>query len=354
MKNFVFLILAVTMIGLMVPSAFGQDATIPPLQNYMRSSINGDIEYLQIYLPGDWMLPIGITMPIGIEFDESVALSGNPITISLVTDSFILESKQIYPENISERIISDIRTVHGCNDFGCSIQVSYDEYTTEVSGVSVGTDSYSWLHTDKIVYLPDDTAELFFIHPSYNISPNDVDILPVTCCWGAEFFLEETGIDTGIFHTTFSFVSQEDQACSRDARKALAENHQLCMGITMNYPVNDSFGWKWELKRGGTGAPYGFEPVVVNEENYDEAVLYKSQSKEHTHLNGISHTHEMGKKPHIHKPEIVSESKSLTSSKIPDWVKSIFTWYSQDQISEDEVLNAIKFLVNQGIINLDE
>ena len=41
-------------------------------------------------------------------------------------------------------------------------------------------------------------------------------------------------------------------------------------------------------------------------------------------------------------------------NKIPEWVKNIFTWYAQDQISEDEVLNAIKFLVNQGIINLDE
>ena len=40
--------------------------------------------------------------------------------------------------------------------------------------------------------------------------------------------------------------------------------------------------------------------------------------------------------------------------KIPEWVKNIFIWFSQDQISEDEVLNAIKFLVNQGIINLDD
>ena len=39
--------------------------------------------------------------------------------------------------------------------------------------------------------------------------------------------------------------------------------------------------------------------------------------------------------------------------KIPECVKNIFTWYSQDQISEDEVLNAIKFLINQGIIDLD-
>ena len=40
--------------------------------------------------------------------------------------------------------------------------------------------------------------------------------------------------------------------------------------------------------------------------------------------------------------------------KIPEWVKNIFTWYSQDQISADEVLNAIKFLINQKIIDLDD
>jgi len=40
--------------------------------------------------------------------------------------------------------------------------------------------------------------------------------------------------------------------------------------------------------------------------------------------------------------------------KIPDWIKNTFAWYVQGQISEDEVLNAIKFLVNQGIIVLDD
>lgn len=39
--------------------------------------------------------------------------------------------------------------------------------------------------------------------------------------------------------------------------------------------------------------------------------------------------------------------------KIPDWVKNVFVWYGQDQISEDEVINAIKFLVENGIIQLD-
>jgi len=39
--------------------------------------------------------------------------------------------------------------------------------------------------------------------------------------------------------------------------------------------------------------------------------------------------------------------------KIPDWVKNIFVWYGQDQVSEDELLNAIKYLINEKIIKLD-
>jgi hypothetical protein len=34
-------------------------------------------------------------------------------------------------------------------------------------------------------------------------------------------------------------------------------------------------------------------------------------------------------------------------------VKNIFIWYGQDQVSEDDLLNAIKFLVNQGIIKIN-
>ena len=39
-------------------------------------------------------------------------------------------------------------------------------------------------------------------------------------------------------------------------------------------------------------------------------------------------------------------------SKIPDWVRNIFIWYGQGQISEEEILNAIKFLVENQIIQL--
>ena len=38
---------------------------------------------------------------------------------------------------------------------------------------------------------------------------------------------------------------------------------------------------------------------------------------------------------------------------IPEWIKNIFGWYGDDLISEKELLSAITFLVNDGIINLE-
>ena len=56
------------------------------------------------------------------------------------------------------------------------------------------------------------------------------------------------------------------------------------------------------------------------------------------------------------QPEPVAEPVVTQESiqKVPDWVRNIFIWYAEERISEDELLNAIKFLVNQGIINLNE
>lgn len=45
---------------------------------------------------------------------------------------------------------------------------------------------------------------------------------------------------------------------------------------------------------------------------------------------------------------------SFAEQTLPDWVKNIFVWYGKGQISEDEVLNAIKFLVENKIIILSD
>lgn len=41
---------------------------------------------------------------------------------------------------------------------------------------------------------------------------------------------------------------------------------------------------------------------------------------------------------------------SYAEEKIPDWVRNIFLWYGQGQISEEELLNAIQYLINQKIL----
>jgi len=48
------------------------------------------------------------------------------------------------------------------------------------------------------------------------------------------------------------------------------------------------------------------------------------------------------------------ENAQAQESKLPDWIKNVFVWYGQDQISEDDVLNAITFLVENDIIDIEQ
>ena len=45
-------------------------------------------------------------------------------------------------------------------------------------------------------------------------------------------------------------------------------------------------------------------------------------------------------------------SNGVAPSIIPDWIKNIALWYGQGNVTEDEFINAIKFLINQGIIEV--
>jgi len=52
----------------------------------------------------------------------------------------------------------------------------------------------------------------------------------------------------------------------------------------------------------------------------------------------------------IVEPQITSNG--AVPSLIPDWIKNIALWYGQGNVTEDEFINAIKFLINQGIIEV--
>ena len=51
---------------------------------------------------------------------------------------------------------------------------------------------------------------------------------------------------------------------------------------------------------------------------------------------------------------VVSDTKQSESQAngVPDWIKNTAGWWADDQISETEFVNAIEFLVNVGIINI--
>ena len=50
----------------------------------------------------------------------------------------------------------------------------------------------------------------------------------------------------------------------------------------------------------------------------------------------------------------VASFNFVFAENVPQWVKNTAKWYGEDKISETEFLNAIRFLVNNGIINLEE
>ena len=54
--------------------------------------------------------------------------------------------------------------------------------------------------------------------------------------------------------------------------------------------------------------------------------------------------------------EITEGTETVTEEsiqKIPSWVREIFIWYAAEQITESDLLRAIQFLVQQGIIELE-
>lgn len=44
---------------------------------------------------------------------------------------------------------------------------------------------------------------------------------------------------------------------------------------------------------------------------------------------------------------------TTTQNKIPNWIKSVFKWFSEDLISEEEVILGLQFLIQNGIIKID-
>ena len=54
-----------------------------------------------------------------------------------------------------------------------------------------------------------------------------------------------------------------------------------------------------------------------------------------------------------HKTAEIAISVIGEESKIPEWVRNVFVWYAENSISENELLQALQYLINQNIIQVE-
>ena len=131
------------------------------------------------------------------------------------------------------------------------------------------------------------------------------------------------------------------------------------INITSGSPRNGPDGlFEVLLLNPGESFSYKYDEDSIEREPFTNKEWY---SETHRNISGVviiqigEHSHADGGHGDDMKASTAITSDDIEEiEKIPEWVKNIFTWFSLDQISEDEVLNSIKFLVNQGIIDLDK
>jgi len=71
--------------------------------------------------------------------------------------------------------------------------------------------------------------------------------------------------------------------------------------------------------------------------------------KESDFVGGIQH---MIKEKIINIPDLPEQASSTAKEKVPDWIKNNAGWWGDGLISEDEFVNGIKYLVENGIIKV--
>ena len=53
------------------------------------------------------------------------------------------------------------------------------------------------------------------------------------------------------------------------------------------------------------------------------------------------------------EPETVIRQLEDSQSKIPDWIRNTMKWYAEEKISEQEMINALQFMIKEELIKLD-
>jgi len=103
----------------------------------------------------------------------------------------------------------------------------------------------------------------------------------------------------------------------------------------------------------GTSTPQ-FEPEITKEKmprwiKNNAKWWSEGQIGDSDFVGGIQH---MIKERIIDIPDLPPQASEKAEEKIPDWIRNNAGWWADGQISEDDFLNGIKYLVEQGIIKV--
>jgi len=75
----------------------------------------------------------------------------------------------------------------------------------------------------------------------------------------------------------------------------------------------------------------------------------EGQITESEFVSGIEY---MVKEKIIYIPDLPSQVSTTINESVPDWIKNNAKWWADEQISEDEFVNSLKFLIQEGIIDI--
>jgi len=75
----------------------------------------------------------------------------------------------------------------------------------------------------------------------------------------------------------------------------------------------------------------------------------EGQITESDFVSGIEY---MIKEKIIYIPDLPSQVSTTVNEAVPDWIKNNAKWWADEQISEDEFANSLKFLIQEGIIDI--
>jgi len=182
----------------------------------------------------------------------------------------------------------------------------------------------SLVELDKVYYKQNDVVNFLIVTPSFNADSRVVDYIGtdansrvtiITSQGTLDFYkLKETGVDTGVFEGSISLNS-----VSKTGTGPWSGNIKTSNKDTITVQFSNTYSGNVDTVK-AQGFVEGPAPTP--------------------------------------KPEPTPEPKQQATTQesvqnVPDWVRNIFIWYGEEKISEDELLSAIKFLVNQGIINLE-